>query len=1040
MQKLRANIFIAILFSILLVCNGVMAQTLNEGFEASVPPTGWLLIDNNSDGSTFSQSSADARSGSYHARYTYSGLNTGDDYLITPLLYPSSGDNTFNFYANGSSTFPESVSVKLSTTNTSVSSFTVTLLSNYTLDNNAYELVSVDLSAYNGQEIYIAIVATSVADQFHMEIDDVTGPSTAPLETTWTGATDTNWNTSSNWTNGIPTIYNDAIIPDVANDPTIGSSFSPVCDNLTINSGAVVTFASTTNDFNVNGSLINNGTITNTGSRKVYLDGSSKSVSGTGDMSTVDYWVSGSYTFSDSFTFNSLNTGNSASVTFANGTTSIILDALYNRSSSTITLIGTANLTVDGTANLAEESGSIFTLNSGILDLNGITYLTGTSNGTFNANSGTVKISGTYSNLNTLNAGTSTFEFDGSSAQTINNTNTSVSYASSSATTVLLNQSFTSEPLGEYTTTSSELTEYQAGTGSDGDEVWSVVNSSTDDDAGFCTGCSGQWLQIKFSSTYNQQLTWFSDAFTPSTASLAISFDYRLNELYEASYSVTLYNETDDADVSTLINLTDDANSSYSAMTTLSGANSITDSYRIKVYYSGDDDYAATFDNLLITEDVTNPANFSLTNEFYNVIINNSAGINLETTDFGLSNNLTLTAGVLTTGSDDTLFIESTTAGALSAGSGNSFIYGYVKFNITSNTDTYTLPLGEGTSFSDYYRIDLINNSLSGTAYITASMVLGSPNGYNAATLSACNYSSTQDGTTAFDLKELSSDGYLVLTPDQQPSSGSYDLNMYVDNYTKSTWVDNKIAVFKRSEGSSSNCDWAVGGTIPSDGAIGRLKGGSYLSFSGASSFSEFVPGGEGGGGGVALPIELGYFDANLNSNHQVQVTWATLSELNNDYFVIERTLDGQEYETVEVISSAGNSIVQIDYEIIDSKPLKGISYYRLRQVDFDNTTTLSDIVTINNKVEVEEVGPSFEVFYSSDLNKVWLNYDSIESSGNSISIYDISGRKVFEQTLIHSSGQLSLSNDLNLSGIYLVYFQSHRKSLVEKIRINIID
>ena len=354
-----------------------------------------------------------------------------------------------------------------------------------------------------------------------------------------------------------------------------------------------------------------------------------------------------------------------------------------------------------------------------------------------------------------------------------------------------------------------------------------------------------------------------------------------------------------------------------------------------------------SFDNVLVTEDVTVVPTLTLSNEFYDVVIDNSNGIDLSTAELGYSNSLTLTNGIITTGTDDTIYIESNASSALPTGSSSSFINGNVKFAIDENTSTYTLPLGDGTASTDYYRIDFVNNNLQGTKFITARVVSGSPSGYNASSLDACNDSSTQAGITAFKLKEISSESHLKLTPNTQPTGGSYGLNVYTENFDKNTWSNNKVAVFKRSEGSSDNCAWTIAGTLPADNATGRLKTDSYLSFTG-NVFFEFGPGGQGGG---ALPVSLSAFDALLNDEGKVDITWTTMSEQDNELFSVQRTADGDYFEEVEEVPGAGNSIVRIDYSVTDEDPLLGMSYYRLMQQDYDGVQTYSDMVAVNNNL-----------------------------------------------------------------------------------------
>ena len=99
---------------------------------------------------------------------------------------------------------------------------------------------------------------------------------------------------------------------------------------------------------------------------------------------------------------------------------------------------------------------------------------------------------------------------------------------------------------------------------------------------------------------------------------------------------------------------------------------------------------------------------------------------------------------------------------------------------------------------------------------------------------------------------------------------------------------------------------------------------------------------------GCALPIELIYFEAEL-LNGYVNITWQTASETENDYFLIERSSDGLNWETVQEVDGANNSSSLISYGIEDRNVLLGISYYRLKQVDNNGAFSISDIRVISN-------------------------------------------------------------------------------------------
>ena len=92
-------------------------------------------------------------------------------------------------------------------------------------------------------------------------------------------------------------------------------------------------------------------------------------------------------------------------------------------------------------------------------------------------------------------------------------------------------------------------------------------------------------------------------------------------------------------------------------------------------------------------------------------------------------------------------------------------------------------------------------------------------------------------------------------------------------------------------------------------------------------------------GGGSALPIDLISFNAEYLGNEIhpiVMINWTTLSQVNNDYFEVQRSVDVENWYTIETVTGAGNSNSQMSYSVIDDGPLYGISYYRLKQTDYD--------------------------------------------------------------------------------------------------------
>lgn len=91
------------------------------------------------------------------------------------------------------------------------------------------------------------------------------------------------------------------------------------------------------------------------------------------------------------------------------------------------------------------------------------------------------------------------------------------------------------------------------------------------------------------------------------------------------------------------------------------------------------------------------------------------------------------------------------------------------------------------------------------------------------------------------------------------------------------------------------------------------------------------------------LPIELVSFSAEAQQA-DVKLQWTTASELNNDFFTIQRSQDAENWEDIIDVKGAGNSNERIEYEIIDGLPYSGVSYYRLKQTDFDKKYSYSGV------------------------------------------------------------------------------------------------
>lgn len=184
------------------------------------------------------------------------------------------------------------------------------------------------------------------------------------------------------------------------------------------------------------------------------------------------------------------------------------------------------------------------------------------------------------------------------------------------------------------------------------------------------------------------------------------------------------------------------------------------------------------------------------------------------------------------------------------------------------------------------------------------------------------------------------------------------------------------------------------------------------------------------------LPIELLNFDARLNEP-VVNIDWSTATETNNDYFVVERAGDDLVWKPLMQVQGAGNSSSTISYHEVDREPLNGVSYYRLKQVDFDGHFEYSDVVSVVRTHKQAE-NDLYLFPNPSSIGSVYVTlpeHKSDELVGD-LSMFEISGKKVWEERAAFNGGQFVLNYGDLPSGIYLIQLQTQDLNLTKKLVI----
>lgn len=162
------------------------------------------------------------------------------------------------------------------------------------------------------------------------------------------------------------------------------------------------------------------------------------------------------------------------------------------------------------------------------------------------------------------------------------------------------------------------------------------------------------------------------------------------------------------------------------------------------------------------------------------------------------------------------------------------------------------------------------------------------------------------------------------------------------------------------------------------------------------------------------LPVSMINFMA-VKADNGVQVKWTTTMELNSDYFDVQKSIDGKNWNTIGRVEAAGNSNALTDYVYNDINVIAGWQYYRLIQVDQNGAETITKVVAINvnaiNKL-------TLNLYPNPASNLLSINSNASENVDISFKIYDVSGKLLVEGT---ENGML-VNIDISMlsEGVYL--------------------
>ena len=177
----------------------------------------------------------------------------------------------------------------------------------------------------------------------------------------------------------------------------------------------------------------------------------------------------------------------------------------------------------------------------------------------------------------------------------------------------------------------------------------------------------------------------------------------------------------------------------------------------------------------------------------------------------------------------------------------------------------------------------------------------------------------------------------------------------------------------------------------------------------------------------IPLPIKLISFNA-LKDNGKVFIAWQTSNETNNKSYTVERSSDGIHYQVITVITGNKNSTTVQNYSTYDFTPLEGVSYYRLKQMDYDGSISYSSISVISFETRREwSVYPN-----PSTDGSITITSDFAEADILTVTVTDVTGN--IDRMYTSETYKQKLEVNGLSSGLYVISIQSTSEFVSKKL------
>ncbi|WP_462251960.1 T9SS type A sorting domain-containing protein [Ekhidna sp.] len=382
------------------------------------------------------------------------------------------------------------------------------------------------------------------------------------------------------------------------------------------------------------------------------------------------------------------------------------------------------------------------------------------------------------------------------------------------------------------------------------------------------------------------------------------------------------------------------------------------------------------------------------------VSIDNSSGVILNS-DLTINDRLTLTNGIFQTSSSSEV-ITIATSGIIVGASSTNYFDGPLE--VQGLSSSYTFHSGDGSMYRPVTATPASNSD------ITVEFFNGTPP------------DNTSVGTgLAAEMPNI----YWEIK--RGSGSGDVSVELFYKESTSGTVPDNDEIIdgsyLRLIQYDNGGTAWGDLGLDANSSDLVNLSSitGTITSFFGTDDF--YTIGSE--ASNTLLPVEMISFSGQ-STNSSITLNWSTSSELNNDKFEIQHSVDGKEFKVIGAVDGAGTVNEQRDYRFLHSTPYLADNYYRLRQIDFDGQFEFSNIILVSHDGFTNPFS-----LYANPISDGVLKFSYKSDEQPNISLTDLNGKIVWTDLFLNGSDTYEIDVSTLNTGVYILRVNQESEKVI---------